>query len=277
VRVTRRALVAAGALLPLAARAAGAPDFGADPIRLLRRVRYAGDERPFFWWMAGTRYGQVDNRLEPLFDMAILSVMRVKGTDPDRFAVTSLELVAPLDLAGGAALVRWRNPYTGAELTPTPRPVGPLTTVYSPDGREPPAQLPGSRIEMRKPPYRVLATDGDVFVRDDSFAEAIALDGKSPPYPVGDLAEYHARRRDLETDAARFVPATVAFTAVTGWQRWMGMAGRPGGSVARAMGRKVQRLGEVPDRVLAPLRATFADVMADPVAALDRPPYRFER
>lgn len=279
--VSRR--VAAGLLgsalaAPALARASGLdPENKTDALAIYRRMRLCGDQRTFFWWMSGTRYAQIENRLTPMFDIEICSIMRVRDTGPDAFELSQLEMVFNRPVGGGPLLDRWTNPMTGEELTPVYRPVGPVKVPYTVDGSRPPAELPGARIEMTRPPKRIVINGDDVFLRDDSQAEVIQNDGVGRPYRVNDFAEYHASRRAVENRREAFVPATVSFTAVTGWQRWWKMADRPGGSVARAMGRKVARWEEMPAFTREAVAKLYPTIAADPTKALDLPAFRFER
>jgi hypothetical protein len=279
--VSRR--VAAGLLgsalaAPALARNGGLdPANKADALAIYRRMRLCGDQRTFFWWMSGTRYAQVENKLTPMFDIEICSIMRVRETGPDAFTLTQLEMVFNRPVGGGPLLDRWTNPMTGDELTPVYRPVGPVNVPYTVDGSSPPAELPGARIALTRPPKRITINGDDVLLRDDSQAEVTQNDGIGKPYRVNDFAEYHASLRAVQNRREPWVPTTVAFTAVTGWQRWWKMADRPGGSVARAMGRKVARWEEMPAFTRDAVAKLYPTIAADPTRALDLPTFRFER
>jgi hypothetical protein len=267
-------LTAAAAAAALAGGVAGAqPSAPAASARAYRRIRLRDDERAFFWWMSGSRYAQVDNALTQMFDIEILSILRVEGSGADRFTLRSLEMVFNRG-PDGTLLERWVNPLTGEALTPAYRPVGPVVTPYVDGVAQPPAPLPGMRVVMQRPPRRLLRQGDSLFLRDDSQAEV--LREGAAPYRVNDFAEYHALARDVD-GTAPFIPATVAFTAVTGWQRWWNMGDRPGGSVARAMGRKVEAWADVPAFTRAAVARLYPAIAADPAAARTLPPFRFER
>lgn len=252
----------------------------ADPasaLRAYRRIRLCDDERVFFWWMSGTRYAQIENKLTAMFDIEICSIFRVSALREDSFSLSSLEMVFNRPVGGGPLLERWTNPLTGEVLTPVYRPVGPITLPYTLAGAAIPSSLPGARIVSSRPPRRFVLQGDDVLMRDDSQAEVIQDDGLSPPYRVNDFAEYQASRRAVEAVRQPWVPAVVSFTAVTGWQRWWRMGDRPGGSVARAFGRKVDRWDAVPAFTREAVARLYPQIAADPLKALDLPPFRFER
>lgn len=279
---TRRAVLAGAAALA-ASPALGKAGWRLDPadparsLRAYRRIRLCDDERVFFWWMSGTRYAQIENRLTPMFDIEVCSIFRVSTPRDDSFSLTSLEMVFNRPVGGGPLLESWLNPLTGERLTPAYRPVGPITTPYTLAGPRLPGALPGARIISSRPPRRFVVNGDDVLVRDDSQAEVIQDDGASPPYRVNDFAEYSASLRAVENLRQPWVPAIVSFTAVTGWQRWWKMGDRPGGSVARAMGRKVDRWDAMPAFTQQSVARLYPQIAADPTKALDLPPFRFER
>lgn len=274
--VTRR-----NTLIGLAALAVTAPVHGAlpDPRRralaALLAMRYGGSGRPVIWTMRGTRYGQIDNILTPLWTMNVFSVLRARNVTPDGFVSETLEIVVNSDLATGEPLTRWRNPYTGEDLPMRSVPVGPIAVPQTLDGPKLPVNaLPGASITSTTSGNGPLSERGDdVWLRMDSGASVSRPTGR--PYIVNDFAEYHASRRKI--DAGGFVPATMSFVAVTGWQRWMNMGERPGGLVARAAGRKAARLADVDSEVRRAVGLVHPKIVADPVAALSRAPEAFER
>lgn len=272
------ALVAAAALAAGDAHAKPRLDLQSKRGRLtaLRRIRYVGDDRLFFWWLKGVRYGQRDNALTPLFAVNVLSILRLRSDGEDAFTPSSLELVVNSDRESGQALSVWRNPYTGEAIPVRSIPVGPVRQPHTIDGYRPPETLGGAKLNARSSfgPFEVVGDD--VWMNGDSTAEVTQPDGGAP-FRVNDLATYHASRRDLEAMSRPFVPATVSFEAVTGWQRWMGMKGMPGGCFVRAAGRKIQRLEDAPTDLLALMQAAHPAILADPAAALDKPEFRFDR
>jgi hypothetical protein len=279
---TRRATLAGALSLAAAPAVASAAAWRIDPadplsaLRTYRRMRLSDDDRVFFWWMSGTRYAQIENKLTAMFDIEICSIFKVETAAPDRFTLRSLEMVVNRAVGGGL-LERWDNPLTGETLTPVYRPVGPVVMQYTKDGPGTPPQLPGSRVAVTRPRKRLVVQGDDVLLRDDSQAE-VTRDGSSdPPYRVNDFAEYHASRRDVERLSRPWVPATVAFTAVTGWQRWWNMGDRAGGSVARAMGAKTDKWDTVPAFTREAIAKLWPQIATDPAAALLAAPFRFER
>jgi hypothetical protein len=293
VSVTRRELLAAGvvAALPTVAAASRGADSGAagvpaprfdpdDPAqvhRAYRRMRFATHEQTFFWWMRGTRYAVIDHRPEPLFEMHVGTIMRCRDLADGRYAVTALEIVFNADPSTGQLVERWLNPYTGETLDMRPTPVGPTRTEYSAEGERAPPQLPGSRIDTRSRAARPVVVGDDVWLTHDQYATVTPTEGAAREFRVADLATYRARLSDVVGADAAHVDCDVSYVDVTNWPRWMKMGDRPGTRLGRAAGRKVRRYEEMPAPWREFVAARFPQIAANPAAALDLPPFRFER
>lgn len=242
-----------------------------------RKVRLAADEQPLFWWIKATKYGLVEDVLTPLYGMEIASIFKTVSRPNGRFAARSLEIVYSTDLETGELLEAWKNPYTGATMPVSHVPVGPNVLEYDLDGPKLPTELPGARLETENVFGEAWAENGGFWIRDDNAALVTQLDGKGQPFRVYDWATYHAALADIENPAIASAPATVSFQAVSTWQRWMGMDDRPGNLVSRGSGQKVARYEELPERFRGFFEAQHPELAEDPVRALDRDAYRFER
>jgi len=101
--------------------------------------------------------------------------------------------------------------------------------------------------------------------------------GRATPFEVNDIATYYGSLCELADPAVTMAKATVAFAEVTGWQRWMGMADRPGNLTSRSTGSKVASFDAMPANWRAMLEEVTPRIAADPVAALDGPAATFDR
>ena len=277
--ITAAAGVAAviGSLRPRSGLAdAAVPGTPGEILNAYRKMRYALHNRPVFWWMKATKYGLVDDVLTPLYGMEIASIFKVEN-DAEGFVGRSLEIVYSTDLATGELLKEWQNPYTGKVLPIRNVPVGPNSVRYTLAGPELPTSLPGAKLDS-KHVSGLWAESGGLWYRDDTSAVVTQLDGRSAkPFRVYDWPTYHSQLADIADPAIDSAPCTVSFTAVSTWQRWMGMADAPGNLMTRGAGQKVDRFDELPTtfrNLLAELHPVIAD---DPEAALDMQPFRFER
>jgi hypothetical protein len=282
-------LAAAGGLAPSAAvAAAGAPprpgttgplDLASAPGRQLayRKLRYRTDEGLVFWWLEGPKIGQVGATLTPLYTNHVGTIMRIRPRADGGFDVTSLEIVFMSDLASGAPLESWVNPYTGERLPARVRPVGPTTVSYAADNsRVLPTELGGSRLEASATTHAPIVTGDDVFLRDESVAR-VWSPGATRPFEVNDIAVYHGSLSNLGDPRTTSGDAIVFFAEVTSWQRWMNMGDRPGSLTSRLGGRKVARYEDMPAFWREQLARLAPEVARDPAGALDRPAAKFER
>jgi hypothetical protein len=265
---------------PAMASGAGAPAIGragVDPLTLYRKLRFRTDDGLVFWWLQGPKIGQVGATLTPLFTNSVGTIQRVRQLPDGGFEVTQLEMVFAFDIATGAPLTEWRNPYTGELLPIRFRPLGPTTIRYRPDNsRVLPTEIGGAPLESRAIMHPPLIVGDDVFVRDESTARVMSP-GRSTPFEVNDIATYHGSLANLGDPAVAMAEATVFFAEVTGWQRWMNMGERPGSLTSRLAGRKVRRYEDLPPAWRERLKQIAPDIAADPVAALERPAASFDR
>jgi hypothetical protein len=261
---------------PAAAPAAGrAPAF--DPVQLYRKLHFRSDAGLVWWWLQGPKYGQVGTTLTPLFSMLVGTLQRVTPRDDGGFDLTALEMVFLADPDSGARLTQWRNPYTGETIPVKFAPLGPSTVRYRADNtRVLPTEIGGARLESSASTSAPLVVGDDVFVRDTSTAR-VFTPGRTTPFEVNDLSTYHGSLRNLVDPKVTMGAATVSFAEVTGWQRWMNMADRPGNLTSRSSGAKVASFAAMPANWRAMLAEVAPQIAANPVAALDGPAARFDR
>lgn len=284
---SRRNLLLGSGALALGAHAATAaarpgkpaplPDDPAVIDRWHRKLVYALDERPVFWWKLGTKYGLVDGEVTPLWGMQVFFVQQVRAHRDRDFDVASLELVFLTDLATGALLEQWRNPYTGETLPVPNRVFGPeVQTLQSVGGRVESA-MPGTRIERRHGFGPATIVGDDVWLPIDTASVVTRTDGRSPPFRVSDLETYHGSLADLENPRLRSAPSSAVLHILSSWQGWLKMGDRPGSQVTRLNARKALSMQALPGSLRGLMQAHYPSIVADPVGALDRAPESFER
>jgi hypothetical protein len=250
----------------------------ADFLQRYRKLRFAMHENLFCWWLRGTKFGVVDARVTPLYNMEIASLFRCQQGPGDEFSVVSLELVYNTDLVSGEPLTEWRNPYSGDTVAMRPAdPVGPVTVPYRASGPVLPTSLPGASLRHE---HRWAFFDGDQdtqLLRDESVSTVTPVGVIAPDFVVSDLSTYQASKRDLANKRLALAPASVAFNAVSNWQRWMKMGDRPGNLLSRGVGRKVAKIADCPAPYQKLLARFHPEILRDPASALQRPPARFDR
>jgi hypothetical protein len=267
--VSASALGEAGGLpaAPASAPAAGVEDPAAFN-RHYRRIRYAPGNDLLFWWMRGRRYGLVENRLIPFFDMHVGSMHRCRDLDADRYEVASASAIYFTDLETGQLVENWNNPITGSVVRfnyASPRP-GRSEYSYR-DGTLESAPIVGVRQDERHShsPLRVV---GDEAWFTEESAIIARFEAVARPVKVHDTSTYGSPVAALLDPAARFVPAVEHFNDYNDWSPRFQMGDRPGTSVARCSGRKVATLDEMPAEFLRLARRVHPEAFADPARTL---------
>jgi len=240
-------------------------------MRALVKLRGSTDGRVALWWMKGPRYGVVGSQVTPLFQNLVASFHRFTRQPDGNFLVTVVELSYYTDLASGELLQRWRNPLTGAMNDVEYIVFGPVTARLTPSGIEPPAVTPGAQLSVT-PTVAVSATHGDdIWIQEDVAATIEPSNRLRKTYRGNDLATYHGSLRALADPARPWVESTVHYQSVTHWRSWMKLDDIDGHLMARAVGRKVWSVEDLPREFLNLARRLNPQIIADPVAALQAP------
>lgn len=238
-------------------------DFGP----LYRKLRYRSDDGALYWWLSGTKYGQIDNEIKALHGLEACAIIRVTSTGRG-FDAISLEHLFYTDLETRAPLERMVNPFTGETVVYRRTPARPLTIHYGADGSYSLPETPGGpRIEFTRT-KGVLAVHGpEIWLHDDS--STVVTPATGPVTRNNDWSTFHAQLRDVVDRNTSMPAASVQMQSLSGWQGWMKMSGRSGGLVSRVIGAKVARFADVPESWRAMLQAAHPDVARDPLGALD--------
>ncbi len=253
-----------------------------DPVRdaalINIKLRYRADNGPLFWWMKGTKLGQVNAAMRPLFDMQVGTIARIAHKPDGTFDLTSLEVVFYTDLETGARLRQWKNPYTEATVNVTHGPLGPETIAFKADARkvEVPREVGGAIIAGKFDSQASVVGD-DVWAQTQSTVSVTQKDAAVPPFQVNEWSTFHGRAADVLAANKPFIPATSHLQESTSWSKWMGMADRPGNLTARCIGAKVKTYAEMPEKWRSLMAEAHPDIAADPIGALDRPAARLDR
>jgi hypothetical protein len=248
-----------------------------DARGLYRKLHFRTDDGVIFWWLQGPKIGQVGATLTPLYENSVGTIQRIRHFEDGGFELTQLEMVLNLDFETGEPLQSWKNPYTGETLPIRFSPLGPTKAIYRRDNsRVRPTEIGGAPLESSGTIHAPIVVGDDVFIREESIAR-VFTPGRKTPFEVNDIAVYHGSLANLADPAVTVGEATVFFAEVTGWQRWMNMAERPGTLTSRLAGRKVRRYEDLPQAWREQLARVAPEIAADPIGALDRPPATFNR
>lgn len=239
-----------------------------------RRLRFGVGEEVVWWWLSGVKYGRDENHLKPLFGMEIVTLTQFGGYTDDGVIAKSLELVGKTDLTTGEPLTRLRNIYTGEDRVVDHTPFGPSRTSHNAAGPRAVDALPGAQIDRLEGSLTRMDGADDVFLSEKISVEVKRKAGR--PFVVNDHATYRAPRAAL-AQADGWVPCTIDFIALTGWQSWYGMGDADGGMYSRAFGAKVAAPDEIPARTRDVVQAVAPDMLTDPKRMLAAPKFKFER
>ena len=246
---------------------------------LHRKLLYALDDRPVFWWKQGTKYGVVNGEAKPMWDMWVFFVQRVSEHRPESFDVASLEAVYLTDLDTGELLDTWHNFYTGETLPVPGRLMGPETQTFRMDGSSIAAiPLPGLEIKRTHKLGPATIVGDHVWLSFDSSAVVTRTNvADTPQFRVNDLETFNAQHSDVLDPDLPSAPATAALHLISSWQGWLGMADQPGSQVTRLVARKTFQFDDIAPPLKALIQRIHPEIAKDAVAALERPPESFER
>lgn len=284
--LNRRSFIAAGAVLGAAAPAlaattesvtAAGPLNAADPKALLKalvKLRGSLDGRIAFWWMKGPRYGVVGTTVTPLFQNLVVSWHRFARQPDGNYKATIVELSYYVDVKTGELLDHnWRNPITGATNALEHIAFGPVTSTLTLSGVTPPEKTPGAELRVKSTRGVLAQHNDDIWLQEDVSATIVSetASGRAP-YQGNDITTYHGSLRQVLDANSPSAEATMHYQSVTDWRTWMNMGDIKGVLMARASGRKVWSLGDVPQEILAAARRLHPQIISDPAKALEGTP-----
>jgi hypothetical protein len=242
--ISRRATMASAGALLLTRRARAAsfdPSSAADRALAFRKLAFSLNDDVFFNWLRGRRYGLVDGKLTPFWDMVVGSVLRVTDHGGGHYDVTLIETSFYTDLATGQRITHFKNPLTGKMVEINFFPPNPHTISYGPQGRTdtPTGVLAGLARSAGIGPAWV--EGGDAYVVGDTN-----LHGEIGHTAVNDLNTYAGRLADVLDPAQKNPPSRMIFNDLNSWPPWLQMGSIQGYYFSRAAGRKAFRLADMP-------------------------------
>ena len=245
---------------------------------LHRKLLYALDERPVFWWKRGTKYGVIEGEAKPMWNMWVFFVQRVISHREDSFDVASLEAVYLTDLKSDELLDTWYNFYTDETLPVPGRLMGPETQTFRKDGSSIAATpLPGLEIKRTHTLGPATIAADDIWLSFDSSAIVTRTNvAGNPQFRINDLETFNAKLSDVLDPDVMSAPASATLHLISSWQGWLNMSDRPGSQVTRLIARKTFQFEDIANPLQQLIRETYPEIAADPVAALDRAPESFE-
>jgi hypothetical protein len=245
---------------------------------LHRKILYALDDRPIYWWKKGTKYGVVNGEAKAMWNMWVFFVQRILDHQSDRFDVISLEAVYLTEPDTGEVLENWYNFYTDQTLSVPGQLMGPETQTFLSDGSSiASSPLPGLDIKRKHTLGPATVVGDDLWFSFDSSAIVTrSRDGEEKKFRINDLETFNAQLSDVLDPDVLSAPASATLHLISSWQGWLGMEGYPGSQVTRLVARKAFQFDDIPVELQHIMRRHHPDIASDPVSALDRSPESFE-
>ena len=190
------------------------------------KMRGALDGRLVIGFLSGQYNGVMDGESTPMFGLfaATFSRYRPKG---DGYEVIGFEQAYFTDLANGAVLHQWKNPYTGEIVEVPVTSSTPARTFITPDLRFRTAdKLPANvKLDMGASSPEIIGDD--IFFVERLYASR-APEGRAPRFGYNENTTLRAKLSDVDRADTATAPCQTSFDAIVSWRPWLKMGDRPG-------------------------------------------------
>lgn len=221
------------------------------------------------WWISGTIYAkQLGAMAVPMIGMSGVSLNAMAAAPGGGLQQSMEEAGYFTDLATGAIIGQWKNPFTG-DMRPTEPYRMAVQQIIRGDGMVERPPNPKFPMEVSGGLSRVQVSGDTVWIEENTSAKVPLLGPSAPGRPpaivagksrvIDNLATFQSRVDDLLTPMPNFVPATLAYQETDPWFPWMGMGDREGLQVWQLKGRKLRGLDELPMELAQRLKADHPD------------------
>lgn len=186
----------------------------------------------------------------------------------DAYESRSFEISYFTDLTTGKLVETWTNPITNK-------------TVSVPQTRSLMGKVMIKRtglLPINSPMFAAMEFGHQfrpaVVMRDEvSITEEIRIRSKpassGPRFRHNENTTYTAAAKDLANSKLVTVPTAISYQSLIGFSPWMGMDGIDGLNMGRGTGHRVASAKELPPYFLELTEKYHADVLLDPVGAID--------
>lgn len=227
-------------------------------------------------YVTGSVMGVRDNEpVRPLFGFEVFSSIRVIKQDNGDYQRLCRELIFYKDLATGALLDIWLNPYTNEQVAVVDVANDPFNYIISDHFPDPPSY---GGLNTAKPPRRpfirdwtllndetvVLTSDIHLYYRNKLDPAVWVRESSGPMNRVSELFRYVIRREDAENDALTHMPHTGVWNRITPWLPWMLMGTSPGHIVYAGTFSTVSSVDQVPAQVAQRVRERYPKYLVAP-------------
>jgi hypothetical protein len=235
---------------------------------IFRKLSYSMNSDVTFWMLHATRYGQVDHKLTPFWQMNVATWFSVKDMDDGAFEVTNMGATFYTDPKTGAFMETFKNPYNGKEFKlpyGTPKPVKLVYTREHPPSR--PARA-GYKVTDNEGYGPAWIEGNDIWIRSDTAVRGEPSEAGKKVYQINDLSTYFGAAKDVANTGNKNPAAKWAFNDVNTFPDYMEMESGAGAFFSRGLGRKIFRYQDMPALWRDLMEKRFPDVARDPAGAL---------
>lgn len=235
---------------------------------IFRKLSFSMNGDLTFWMLHGTRYGLVDNRLTPIWQINIGTWFTVKDLDASDYEVTTMGATFYTDPKTGAFMDTVVNPYSGATHKIPYFPPRPAKLLYAKGEPPPRTGRPGYTITQTES-FGPAGIDGDdVWIASDiEIRGQPAAPGKQP-YQVHDIATYFGALKDVANPEVKNPPARLTSNDINTFPDYFEMKPSTGTFFSRGLGRKIFRYADMSAAWRELMDRHYPDIARDPAGAL---------
>ncbi len=235
-----------------------------------RKVNYTYDDQPVFWYIEAVRYGLVDSRFTPFWNMHVAFLFTVESTGEFDFQTNQMSAIFYSDLTTGDLLETFNNPFTGA-ATPVRQPglIRSSTRFDKTHQMRAEREVPGATVTSGTDIGPAWIIGDDVWVHGDTWFRAEPDGEEGRLVQVNDWSTYHASLKEVADPAVTNAAATMNFNDINTWPNWLDMGDHPGNYVSRGFGRKLRSGAGMPPQWLRFMGELYPEESRDLVGAIE--------
>ena len=172
------------------------------------------------------------------------------------------------DLATGAVLDRWKNPYTGQMVDVPVTSSPPTRSFITPDLQFRSAdKLPANvKFDMAAPAPEIIGDE--IFFVERLYASR-APEGHAPRFGYNENTTLRAKLSEVDRAGTATAPCQTSFDAIVSWRPWLKMGDRPGCMSAFGHGGYGASIETLPKPWLDATAAVRPELLSRPEAILD--------
>jgi hypothetical protein len=257
-------------------QAFGATQLSLDPANpddlylINRKVNYTYDEEPVFWYIEAVRYGLVDSKFMPFWNMHVAFLFTVESTGEFEYGTNQLSAIFYSDLQTGDLLETFKNPITGASVPVRQPGLIRSNSRFDKTGQiRAERKIPGATVTSKEDIGPAWIIGDDVWVNADTRLRAEPKEPGGRLLQVNDWSTYHASLKEVANPDVLCAAATMNFNDINTWPAWLNMGDQPGNYVSRGFGRKLRSADGMPPQWLRFMGELYPTESKDLVGAIE--------